>query len=294
MRLRATKLSAISGVSRKVLPVLNRLSASPTFALSLRRVLQQYAGPCLRVRRSSDNTESDIMFASDGAVDTSALLGFVGSGSGYVVSLYDQMGVANAVQLTTSAQPLIVSSGVLVQQGTKPAIAFSGAQFLRVNTTITGTAFSLNAISRIDPTSAAWAGIVSLGSILTGADNDAFGKFVWGRSSTTAVWDVRSVNKFFTSNPGGYVQCSGTLRFSGANGAARINGVPNGSNSAMNLNISSTFTTIGARDGGLGVVNGFLTGNIQEVFAWANTSITDSDAQILERDQGVYFGISVI
>lgn len=66
--------------------------------------VQGYTGPCIRVRRSSDNTEQDINF-SGGVVDTNAIASFVGSGTGYVMTWYDQK---NAYNLT----PYYPSSGV--------------------------------------------------------------------------------------------------------------------------------------------------------------------------------------
>ena len=47
-----------------------------TAVYSLRKVNSAYTGPAIRVRRSSDNTESDINFKSNGDLDTTALLSF--------------------------------------------------------------------------------------------------------------------------------------------------------------------------------------------------------------------------
>ena len=47
-----------------------------TAVYSLRKVNSTYTGPAIRVRRSSDNTESDINFKSNGDLDTTALLSF--------------------------------------------------------------------------------------------------------------------------------------------------------------------------------------------------------------------------
>lgn len=71
---------------------------------------------CIRVRRSSDNTEQDIGFSGTtvgSGLDTTALLAFVGSGSGYLVTGYDQTGNGeNATQSDTAKQPRIVNVGV--------------------------------------------------------------------------------------------------------------------------------------------------------------------------------------
>jgi hypothetical protein len=48
-------------------------------AYSFRKLKKDYTGPCLRVRRSSDNTEMDIPFNSNNEVNETAILNFVGS-----------------------------------------------------------------------------------------------------------------------------------------------------------------------------------------------------------------------
>lgn len=87
-----------------------------------------YAGPCINVRRDSDNTFMDIGFLGS-ALDTAALLAFVGAGSGYVRTWYDQGGGGlNAGQVTLSKQPIIATAGVVSTDPTNglPAIEFDG------------------------------------------------------------------------------------------------------------------------------------------------------------------------
>lgn len=91
-------------------------SASTQTAYSFRMLDCDYAGDCIRVRRSSDNTESNIGF-SGGFLDTSALKTFVGTGGtddGFIVSIYDQSGNARTATMATSAnQPRIMNDGVI-------------------------------------------------------------------------------------------------------------------------------------------------------------------------------------
>lgn len=94
-------------------------------AFSMRKLRAEYGGACLRVRRSSDNTEQDIGFNSSGWLDTAAMLSFVGAGSGFVVTWYDQSGSGgNASQASTSNQPRIVNTGTLETDGGLPCINF--------------------------------------------------------------------------------------------------------------------------------------------------------------------------
>ena len=86
-----------------------------SLGLSLRLLDRNYTGFCIKVRRSSDNNELDIV----------SLLNFVGSGDGKVIIWYDQSGNGNnATQLTASKQPTIVDNGSVVLDNGKPAILF--------------------------------------------------------------------------------------------------------------------------------------------------------------------------
>ena len=81
-------------------------------ALSLRRLLSTQTGPVIRVRRDSDNAEANFGFGADGWLNTSALLAWCGSASGYVTTWWDVAGNAYA-NATASEQPKIISAGVL-------------------------------------------------------------------------------------------------------------------------------------------------------------------------------------
>lgn len=105
-------------------------------AYSLRKLRSAYAGSAVRVRRSSDSTEQDIGFASDGEFDTAAFSSFIGGGTGYVKTWYDQSGNSRDLsQSTTDSQASIVLSIL----NSKPGLSFDGTNdFLRTS------AFTLN------------------------------------------------------------------------------------------------------------------------------------------------------
>lgn len=108
--------------------LLDRVGAKATTAYGLRRLRQEYRGPAIRVRRSSDNVEIDIGFRQDDTLDIGGLISFVGSGSGFITRLYDQSGNGNnATQGTTTRQPAIITSGVLNTIGGKPAMKSDGS-----------------------------------------------------------------------------------------------------------------------------------------------------------------------
>ena len=97
---------------------------------SLRKFTEAETLNAIRVRRSSDDAEQDIGFDSNGDLDTTALLAFVGTGgtdNGFVSKWYDQSGNGNdATNATASEQPLIVSGGTLVEENGKAAILPDG------------------------------------------------------------------------------------------------------------------------------------------------------------------------
>lgn len=96
-------------------------------AYSLRKLRTAYTGAAIRVRRSSDNTETDIGFNGGGGLDTTALTTFVGAGNGFVIIWYDQSG--NGRNATQVGQPKIISSSVLYTINSKAAINFDTEYF---------------------------------------------------------------------------------------------------------------------------------------------------------------------
>jgi hypothetical protein len=105
-----------------------------SLAYSLRKIVADYKGAAIRVRRSSDNIESDIGFFNN-EFDTTTLLNFVGSGDGFVTAWYDQSGNAKHLTETVATnQPSIVTGGVLQTVNNKPAINFDGVDDILRNT----------------------------------------------------------------------------------------------------------------------------------------------------------------
>lgn len=96
--------------------------ASVAFALNL--LSSTYIGDCIRVRRSSDNTEQDIGFNGI-ELDSTSLLSFCGAGDGFIVTWYDQSGNGNNLtQSVALSQFKIVDSGSILSVNSKYAINF--------------------------------------------------------------------------------------------------------------------------------------------------------------------------
>ena len=105
--------------------LLDLMSVPASVAYSTRKLRSAYAGSALRVQRSSDSTQLDIGFASNGQLDTTTMLSFVGAGTGTVVTWYDQSG--NAINASAGTQPRIVNAGVLETLNGNAAIRFGAS-----------------------------------------------------------------------------------------------------------------------------------------------------------------------
>lgn len=160
-----------------------------TVGYSLRKLRTAYTGYSIRVRRSSNNDELNIGFDQNGELDTSNLLDFVGSGDGFITTLYDQSGGSNnLIQNAVSEQPIIVNSGLLNTENGKPAINF-------------GINNSLNFIDQLN-------GINShLYSVFNAGDSSRFslvgGTYVYipfGQSGSTSTETIRIPNLINSGN----------------------------------------------------------------------------------------------
>jgi hypothetical protein len=130
--------------AQNTLNTLGLTSSTPTVgAYGLRRLSSSYTGDAILVRRSSDNTTQNIGFTASGLLNESALLSFVGSGSGFVQTWYDQSG--NGYNATTSAgTPTYSSSTGITFPGTAHMASSvlssvnTESGFIVLNNTVTG------------------------------------------------------------------------------------------------------------------------------------------------------------
>ena len=110
-----------------------------------------YAGSCIRVRRSNDNSEADIGFDGDGNLDLTALATHVGANSGFIVTWYDQSTSAvNATQATTANQPRIVNAGTVETVNGLPSSYFDGTNDSLIFTNVSPTDWSAFGVAKRD------------------------------------------------------------------------------------------------------------------------------------------------
>jgi hypothetical protein len=133
------KLGFLASSQQQAATLLLDIYPGASAAYSLRKLRTAYTGNAIRVRRSSDNTETDIGFNGSGAIDTTALLTFCGLSSGFISIWYDQSGNSeNQIQNTAGNQPQIVANGSLILENTKPCTNFNfpsgSSQFMSTTT----------------------------------------------------------------------------------------------------------------------------------------------------------------
>ena len=102
-------------------PLLLDTYTNSVAAWSLRKLRTDYSGSAIRVRRASDNTETNIGFVNN-ELDISTLQTFCSGTNGFVTTIYDQKGSNNFVQTNALRQGIIVSSGVVNLLNGKPII----------------------------------------------------------------------------------------------------------------------------------------------------------------------------
>ena len=204
-------------------------------AYSLRLLSLQYNGNCIRVRRSSDNAESDIGFvwnniSKEYIIDTYALLSFVGTGNGFVTTWYDQSGNKNdAYQTTAAQQPQIVISGRLNTENKLPCINFisTSSLFFNLRFTVSGLATSN------------WSSFMVQKRTIAGRLGITFANNAYGLA--TAI--INSDNSIYIINRSIYKSVSHNVTdqrlFSSFN-------IPNGGNGAMTLYSNGLGLTLGA------------------------------------------------
>lgn len=96
-------------------------------AVSVRQLSGTYTGPCLRVRRASDDSEVDIGFEG-GEINQLELSVFCAATDCYVTKWYDQSGNGkDFYAIASNNAPLIVSSGTIEKVNGKVAIHADGA-----------------------------------------------------------------------------------------------------------------------------------------------------------------------
>ena len=226
-------------------------------AYSFRKLRSAYDGPCIRVRRSSDNAEQDIGFAGSG-INLASLLAFCGAGSGFAAISYDQSGNGNHRTQTTAGNQLrIVNGGEVVTDSGFTAFDCSTGFFVMPITQ--SIPLQVHIVHRL----------VSTSSVLAFFFRDT-------DQNPIFVWDTRQSDR-------GYRFGSGTLIDSGDSSDVtndfRLASVLYGESGQMRINKTQF---VSGDTGSLGM-NGIVN-------VWASDTGTASDRQAYEHEMIVIPG----
>lgn len=251
---------------------------SAAAAYSLRLLRTAYTGSAIRVRRSSDNTETDIGFVL-GVLDTSSLTTFVGVGNGFVKTWYDQSGNArDATQTTAVNQPQIIVGGVLQNVNGKPSVLFTIAN----STRLTRAGILSGAVQRTqmvvyktnasatqsifgqgtDALSRSWSYIQSRIGAVPGDPYFSGFSADLGANLTTQNTDLK-IGNFMYNGTTGYLWKNNTQITSGA--------------LTLNTGVTQLFQ-IAASGGGSGAGLNFFGGLIPECILWTSNQLANISA----------------
>ena len=275
---------------------LDLISAVVAAAYSLRRLYASYTGAAIRVRRSSDGAQADIGFMANGDLDTVALLAFVGNGSGFVTTWYDQSGNArNATQATAANQPRIVSNGAIETENGRPLISFDGlTQFLNLPPSGASTQnSSLIGVFRTTNAAATAAGFINIDSGLSASPEIRFGVGTGGSVTTyRAYWNGAYVS---IDNPNVNFQNRSVFNasFVASGGVITTTVRVNGS-VALSASGGGTWGDVNEFTIGrfIRAYNHMRAGIVQELIS-IQSVLSTADRQTLVGNQGSYFNISV-
>jgi hypothetical protein len=189
-------------------------------------------------------------------------------GNGFVTTWYDQSGNArNAAQTTAASQPYIVEAGVLNRVNNRPSPLFDGTNsFMNVAAPI-----ALGCVS----------------TVLNSLDGAVFGEYDGIFSGQTTAYFVGLIS-------------TDTIYAMNNNGTPRINGVSSNVFAPLvDLKVAATNNIVTAAEPtgwrigqDRGVTARRWNGNIAEVVAFPGL-LSVVDLRIIERNQGIYYGIGV-
>jgi hypothetical protein len=218
---------AVSNETKRLNPLILDLFPGAAAAYSLRKLRTSYNGSCIRIRRSSDNAETDIGFVNN-YVDTNEVERFTGSGAGaFVVTWYDQSGNGrNATQSTAASQPLLMAlnfefATIDATATAEKAIIFNQLNWRLIsNFTTISQPISAFTYGRKDNVTTALAGVYydsynNTESILLYSGTNELPNNRWGIGTGTALYGTTSGN----TNPNLF----STLH-NGASSSIHING----------------------------------------------------------------------
>ena len=260
-------------------------SALPSAMYSLRKVNGAVGSLAIKVRRSSDNTTTDIGFL-DRDLDTVSLKNFCGSGSCFVRDCFDLSGNGFTLSQTNNAnQPSIVVNGVINRSAgqKRPMIVFNGSTTFMTATPL----FSVSNNSGVTQSIVFQRSTASEGQLMSQGQSAIY--FNWGLF-LTSNGDVyfRNTNndyKIGTSNVSLSTVTVYNALSSGASTSGRKDAVSQGSTANGRTSGTGGTCTVGRRNGDN---SQYFNGGICEILIF-NSAIGTQDNLNLESNQITYY-----
>lgn len=261
----------------------------PVMAFSFRKVVKDYVGSAIRVRRISDNAESDIGFDVSGNLDLVAYSAFMGVSSLRLAIWYDQSGNSyNATQTSNALQPTISINGF----NGAPEAQFANTYWLA--TTQAGNIISGNrdvtifyATKAVNESRTIF-GVRDTGNNRAGSHiNWSDGNLYWDSPGACCSSSRVSANNSANANlPKTY-----TMGRDNAYQYIKVNGV----NLVTRNNASGTLTTptriwyLGATNN-IGAVAEIASSPLAEYVQYLS-GLTDTQVDVIAQEQKNYFGL---
>ncbi len=249
-------------------PYMDQVSSTSTlkFAAGLHKLKSSYSGSAIRIRRSSDNTEADFGFSGND-LDVAAISTFIGGGTAYVKTLYDQSGNGNHLSQTSNGnQPTLTLSGL----NGKPVIHTNTSQSIYNMTNFTPP-FSVVYAARQTGG--------SRGRLLSGTNNNWLLGW-WGGNRAMAHFDGWITSSCCSASDNNIYVYSGTGTGS--------------SSFAYQNKTSITTNSTGGTTGPNGISlnrNEASDADFTDVVEF-NSVLSTADRNIVENGMGAYYGLS--
>lgn len=262
-----------------------------TFAAlyGMKRFLTAYTGSLVRLRRDSDNAESDFGYVeATGLLDTAAIATWLGGANGFVVTWYDQSGNGlDITQSTAGAQAAYNSTAV----NSLPALSLDGDDLLArasVADTALATSSDVSILLAMYQNSA---DTVNVPFSWNPGTNEIL---LFATLSSTFYWDVGnfgSGGRISGAAPGGWANAWHVVTARRSSGAASV--YVDGGSAAVSGTMTDALdaATNTLRIGGTGTAGDGLTGYIA-VCAVLKTGISAADHNTIGGELGTLYGIT--
>jgi len=258
-----------------------------------------HTGPLIRIRRASDNAETDIGYDSNGDLDESAISTFAAGSACYVVVFYDQSGNSlNMTQVTTGQQPQIYTGSVFYSIGSgtpaRKAMLFTTTYLRGSGDLHSGSFYAASAV--VMGASIGNAQIFCQDDAYTGGAARIAQYLRTGSANNTArvvVFDTgggntadNTANNTVAANNAYVIQSSGQS----GNCEAYVDNVSNGSTAVGSpLNNGSSTFTMGSNSHSTSP-GAFFSGRIAEVIIWDGT-MSGANRTGIQSDIETYYTI---